>query len=104
MFTCLHCEKKFSKDFIDLQENLCYSCLKDHRYIVEVEFDHPELDWNVFVDSDLEYLALRIKEAKKTGFDTLIGACPNLRVIKIKDKIEGYKIPVNEFNLMMESL
>jgi hypothetical protein len=34
----------------------------------------------------------------------LIGACPNLRVLKVKDRLEGYKIPVNEFNLMLEEL
>jgi len=103
-FTCLHCDNKFTKENMRVLENLCYGCLKDERYVVEVEFDHPELDWNVLVDNDLEYLAKRVKEAQKVGFDTLIGACPNLRVLKVRDRLEGYKIPVNEFNLMLEEL
>ena len=31
-FTCLHCDNKFTKDEIDILENLCYGCLKDERY------------------------------------------------------------------------
>ena len=98
-FTCLHCDNKFTKEDMDVLENLCYGCLKDERYVVE-----PELDSNVFVDNDLLYLVKRVKNAQKEGFDTLIGACPNLKVLKVKDRVEGYKIPVNEFNLMMEEI
>ena len=83
---------------------LKYDLGKLNLKVVEVEFDHPELDWNVLVDNDLQYLVKRVKEAQIKGFDTLIGACPNLRVLKVKDRLEGYKIPVNEFNLMLEEL
>ena len=73
-------------------------------FIMEVEFDHPELDWNVLFDDNLVDLAKRFKKAKDTGFDTTLGACPNLRIKRITDESTSLDISINEFNLILEEL
>ena len=74
------------------------------RFIMEVEFDHPNLDWDILFDDNLVDLAKRFKEAKDTGFDTSLGACPNLKIKKITDETYSLDIPINEFNLILEEL
>ena len=74
------------------------------RFIMEVEFNHPELDWNILFDNNLIELAKRFKQAKDTGFDTALGACSNLRIKRITDEKTSLDISINEFNLILEEL
>ncbi len=78
--------------------------MENPRFIMEVEFDHPNLDWDVLFDDNLVDLAKRFKKAKDTGFDTSLGSCPNLRVKRITDETTSLDIPINEFNLILEEL
>ena len=78
--------------------------MENPRFIMEVEFDHPNLDWDILFDDNLVDLAKRFKEAKDTGFDTSLCSCPNLRIKKITDETYSLDIPINEFNLILEEL
>ena len=77
----------------------------DTRYVLGIKWDpKPEdvVDFDYWCDDDLEYLLKRFFLAKKGGFDTSIGSCPNLRIITL---FEGNKeFTRNEINRMIEVL
>lgn len=52
------------------------------EWAVEVEFDHPELDYGVLVDQKLTWLVDRYCDAKIKGWSYQLGGCPNLRILK----------------------
>ena len=55
----------------------------EFAYAVSVEWDTLDgFGFDVFLSNDINWLAERLAKAKKTEFDTQIGSCPNLSVIK----------------------
>ena len=103
-FTCLQCDFKFSERQMDLGERVCNECLEKERYCMEVEFEHPELDFGVLTDDNLHDLLMRYKIAELKGFDTYLGSCPKLKILSVKDVISGELIDPNLVNEILEEL
>ena len=101
---CLQCkERKNDKQFCK-SEKTCWECLESDRYVMEVEFEHPELDYGVISDTDLRSLVKRLKKAQITGFDTSTGSCPNIKVLKVSDVYLGNTVEISKLDKIMEDL
>tara|TARA_Y100000310_G_scaffold33278_1_gene31472 strand:- start:1947 stop:2351 length:405 start_codon:yes stop_codon:yes gene_type:complete len=86
---CSQCkERKSDKQFCK-SEKTCWECLESDRYVMEVEFKHPELDYGVISDTDLKSLVKRFRKAQKTGFDTSTGSCPSIKILSVSDVYLG---------------
>jgi hypothetical protein len=89
---------------MDLGERVCHECLEKERYCMEVEFEHPELDFGVLTDDNLHDLLIRYKIAKLKGFDSYLGSCPKMKILSVKDVITGELIDPNRINEILEEL
>ena len=45
--TCIQCDNKFTERQYNSYMNMCNKCSKVQRFVMEVEFDHPECDFGV---------------------------------------------------------
>ena len=102
-FTCIQCDHKFPAIQMDLDERVCNECFEKERYCMEVEFKHPTLDWGVLTDDNLRDLLKRFKTARDKRFDTSLGACPGLRIIKIEG-VKGERLDIETMNELIEEL
>ena len=62
------------------------------RYLIQIEWDpkpNCDEDFDIWVNNDLNYLIERVLKARKKGFDTAIGSCPNLYIVMIKDTLKN---------------
>ena len=103
-FTCIQCEMKFESRFMDLEERACLECLEKERYCMEVEFEHPDLDFGVLTDDNLHDLLTRFKTAKLKGFDTYLGSVPKMKILSVKDVITGELIHSNRIDEILEEI
>ena len=71
---------------------------------MEVEFEHPDLDWGVLTDDNLHDLLKRFKIAKMKGFDTYLGSTPKIKIISVMDVITGELIEPNRINEILEEV
>ena len=98
---CIQCDNKFEIKQYDELHNMCNGCLGKQRFVMEVEFDHPECDFGVLVDDTLTRLLLQYKDAKKTGWHYHLGGCPNIKIKSVEDIIKGTVIgPQTIINLL----
>lgn len=71
---------------------------KEPRYIVEVEHSVAPYSsasgYNVICDDDIDYLIVKVKEAMTRKFDSYLGSCPELKVLKVSDSYK--KLNSNE--------
>ena len=103
-FTCIQCDHKFPEIQMDLGERVCNECLEKERYCMEVEFEHPELDFGVLSDDNLHDLLKRFKIAKLKGFDSYLGSCPKMKILSVKDMFTGELIHPGRINEMLEEI
>ena len=103
-FTCIQCDHKFPAIQMDLDERVCNECLEKERYCMEVEFEHPTLDWGVLTDDNLRDLLKRFKTAKMKGFDTYLGSVPKMKILSVKDVITGELIHPSTINELLEEI
>jgi hypothetical protein len=87
--TCLQCDNNFDDQQYDQFHKMCNACLGKQRFIMEVEFEHPKLDFGVLISNTISRLMLEYKEAKDRGFHPDLGACPQIKILCIKDIIAG---------------
>tara|TARA_R100000781_G_scaffold94684_1_gene58993 strand:+ start:3450 stop:3701 length:252 start_codon:yes stop_codon:yes gene_type:complete len=68
---------------------MCNHCLGKQRFAMEVEFEHPNLDYGVLISNTLGGLMLEFKQAKKDKWHPSLGGCPNIKILSITDVIDG---------------
>ena len=101
--TCIHCDKKFTERQYNTYMKMCNKCAKVQRFSMEVEFDHPDLDFGVLIDDNLGRLLLQYKDAKNSGWHIDLGGCPNIKILSVKDNFLGEIVDPNKINKLMGS-
>ena len=99
---CVQCDNKFTERQYNIFMNMCNKCAKVQRFVMEVEFDHPECDFGVLIDDTLTRLLLQFKEAKKTGWHHSLGGCPNIKILSARDNFTGEIVDPNKINKLLE--
>lgn len=96
MRTCVNCDNKTDSDDYNDQYSCCILCLRESRFIMEIDYsvdpNGPYMGYNVITASSLEELIIRFKKAKNTGWDSYLGSCPGMVIIKVMDVIEEKEI------------
>jgi len=93
---CIQCDNKFSEKQYNSFMSMCNECSGKQRYSMEVEFKHPILDYGVFLSDTWDGVLKDLKEAKKNGYHPDLGACPEIRMLKIVDNFNGEVVIENE--------
>lgn len=99
---CVQCDNKFSAQQYNSYLKMCNYCSGKQRFSMEVEFEHPTLDFGVLLSDTLTRLCLEFKEAKNEGFHPSLGACPKIKILSAKDNFTGELINPNLINKMLE--
>jgi len=93
MPTCIMCDKKINTIQYIQSEKSCCRCLKEPRFMMEVEWDsQTELDYDIWSHNDLDWLMTKFITGKEKGFEVSIGSCPGITLLSVKDTYRGKEI------------
>ena len=94
MPTCIMCDKKVNTIQYVQSEKSCCRCLKEPRFMMEIEWDGngTDLDYDIWMHNDLDWLIEKYKQAKSFGFEVSIGSCPDIILLSVKDTHRGSEI------------